>query len=95
MTPGTDMHGYLMEMLNDPAYRQKIDHYLFLVSTERISDFPSGEEYEYLTSDQMHVFNLCDKSLHIRMSDYQGEDEENPDAEIIATAPVSMQSYRQ
>ena len=91
---GTLEYDYLTEALNDPDYREKIDHYLFLVSTELISNFPSGPEYEYVSHDQEVTINLCQPSVRVRMADYEENAEGNPDSEMVSLAPQALQNYR-
>lgn len=83
---------YYLEALNDPAYRDKLDHFLFLISTEDITHFVPGEEYGYITNDKMYLLQLVSESVHIRMGRCDwGSD---CDAQIISLAPDAMQSYR-
>lgn len=92
LTPGTVEYDYLMEALNDAAYREKLDHYLFLVSTDTIAHFVPGEEYTYVTRDSMYEIRLVQESVHIRINESgRGSD---CDSAIIALAPNAMQSYR-
>ena len=89
---GTDDFNYITEALNDPVYREKLDHYLFLVSTERIRHFEPGDEYNYITQDQQYVLQLAQESVHIRLEDDgSGTDY---DSTVIGLAPIAMQSYR-
>lgn len=82
---------YIQEALNDEEYRDRIDHYLFLVSTEEISHFEPGLDYYYLTKDGEYVYQLAQESVHIRMEDNGASTKY--DSAIIALAPVAMQSY--
>ena len=91
---GSIEYEYFTEALNNQEYRDTIDHYLFLVSTERITHFPSGEEYIYVSYDQRVEINLCQESVHIRMADYEDTGKYNPDPEVIGLAPLAMQNYR-
>ncbi len=94
LTPGTQTCTYVTEALNNTAYRELIDHYLFLVSTDTIRHFIPGEEFEYITNDQCYVYTLCQESVHIRLTDDGSMSEYGPDPEVIALAPEAMQSYR-
>lgn len=91
-TPGTQDYNYLMEALNDTVYREKIDHHLFLVSTDRISNFDPGDEYTYITQDQQYIYQLAQKSVHIRLED---DSNTNYDSAIFSLAPIAMQNYTQ
>ena len=92
LTPGTEEYQYFMEALNDPEYREKLDHFLFLVSTDTITHFVPGDEYKYITSDGMYEIQMVQESVHIRLNNSEwGSD---CDSAIIALAPNAMQSYR-
>ena len=92
ITPLDEGYDYFMEALSDPIYREKIDHFLFLVSTDRIRHFLPGDEYDYITHDQMYVFQLRQESVHIRLSDSGSMYDYDP--AVIALAPIAMQSYQ-
>lgn len=91
LTPGTMEYTYLSEALSDAEYREKLDHYLFLVSTEEIEHFVPGDEYDYITKDQQYVWSLVSESVRYRMDKLE---DDTVDSSIIALAPVAMQSYR-
>lgn len=82
---------YYLEALSDPVYRQKVDHFLFLVSTERIGHFVPGDEYNYYTKDGQMIVWMVGESIHHRLGSPGLEDEY--DSDIFSMAPVSMQSY--
>ena len=92
LTPGTAEYDYVMEALNDATYREKIDHFLFLVSTDTIRHFVPGEEYTYTTQDQQFDFQMVGESVHIRLN--SSNTEAICDAAIISLAPDSMQNYK-
>ncbi|MCD7819604.1 MAG: hypothetical protein LUH07_11225 [Lachnospiraceae bacterium] len=92
LTPGTLQYDYIMEALNDEIYREKIDHYLFLVSTDEITHFEPGDEYDYITKDQHYSFQLTQESVHIRFED-DGMNT-NLDSAIISLAPIAINSYQ-
>ena len=58
LTPGTEEYQYFMEALHDPGYREKLDHFLFLVSTDTITHFLPGDEYKYITRDGMYEIQM-------------------------------------
>ena len=82
-----------MEALSDAGYREKIDHYLFLVSTDTITHFVPGDEYKYITKDQRYELELVQESVHIRLNNSSRASD--CDSAIIALAPNAMQNYRQ
>ncbi len=83
---------YLTEALENSTYRQKIDHCLFLVSTDTMSHFIPGPEYDYVTSDQKYVFSLAQESYHIRLGEMT--DAMDFDSAIISLAPVAAATYQ-
>ncbi len=91
LTADMDAQGYVAEALNDPQYRDRLDHYLFMVSTDRMRHFVPGDAYDYTTRDQRMVYTLPQESVHIRMSDWLSNDD--PDRQIMQLAPVAMQTY--
>lgn len=91
LVPGTTDYNYIKEALDDPDYREKVDHFMFLISTEEIEHFVPGDEYTYVTQDQMYEISLVGESVRYRMEE---DGSGNVDPSIIALAPVAMQSYR-
>jgi len=59
---------YYSEALADPDYRTMLDHYLFNVTTDTISDYKMPEEAYYVTKDQKYMISLIFDSVHIRAS---------------------------
>ena len=92
LTPGTEEYQYFMEALQDPGYRDKLDHFLFLVSTDTITHFLPGDEYKYITQDGMYEIQMVQESVHIRLNNSSRGSE--CDSAIISLAPDAMQSYR-
>lgn len=92
LVPGTEEYTYFTEALNDPEYREKLDHFLFLVSTDTITHFVPGDEYKYVTKDGLYEIQMVQESVHIRLNNSdKGSD---CDSAIISLAPNAMQSYR-
>ncbi len=90
LDPAMNGYSYFMEALEDPVYRDLIDHYLFLVSTDRIRHFVPGDEYTYQTKDWMYQFSLVGESVHIRLEEDGTGD---PDPAVFALAPTALESY--
>ena len=88
--PGSVDYNFTLEALSDPVYREKVDHFLFLVSTEQIQHFVPGSEYFYTASDQS-TGSLVGESFRYRLEE---EENGNVDPDIIALAPLAMQSFR-
>lgn len=91
LVPGTQDHTYISEALADPAFREKLDHFMFLISTDRIRHFVPGEEYNYTTKDQMYIYQMVSESVHIRLS--MEDPDPSCDSEIISLAPMALQNY--
>lgn len=91
LVPGTQDHTYISEALSDPVFRERLDHFMFLISTDRIRHFVPGEEYTYTTKDQMYLYQMVSESVHIRLS--MEDPDPNCDSEIISLAPMALQNY--
>ena len=86
-----DVYQYLLEALQDPGYRNKLDHFLFLKSTEEMRHFIPDATYDYISNDRTMQVNLPQECVHIRLVD--ALDPNDPDPEIIRLAPVALQNY--
>ena len=61
------------EMLDDAAFHERLEHYLFLISTERITDYNADIDYfTYYYKDGMHYTYFQPDSVHIRDSNADG-----------------------
>lgn len=89
---GSMDYNYTLEYLNDLVFREKIDHAMFLVSTEHLRHFDPGEEYDYVTQDQQYIFYPISQSVHIRMG--APGTEEYLDSQIICHAPIAEHDYQ-
>lgn len=91
LMPGTNLYRAVTEALSDAAYREKVEHFLFMISTEQMRSFDPGDEYDYVTRDGSMMYQFIQKSVHIRMP--FGDDSTDPDPAIIRLAPVAMRNY--
>lgn len=57
---------YYSEALNDSDYREMLNHYLYRVSTEEITNFVPDDTYAYITKDGLYALSLVNSSVHIR-----------------------------
>ncbi len=74
------------ETINDEVYRDKLGHYLYGISTERIRNYTATDDDYYVTKDGKYSVCLMSDSVHIRDSeDMPGE----PMGMVIALAPVA------
>lgn len=85
LTPDIDGYEYFLEALTDSKYRDLLQHQLFEISTEEISDYiPDEETLTYTTKDGEYAIMLAKRSVHIRDDESMG-----PYGAVIATAPIA------
>ena len=91
--PEREDYDLYAEALSDIEYRNKIDHYMFLISTDSIRNFVPGDKYLF-TSRQGYQYSLVNNSVHIRFNeaekDLWGID---PDCELFAAVPAGTINY--
>ena len=75
-----------MEALNDETYRETVEHYLYRVSTDTISDFEPGNDYVYYSKDGKYMYSLVSEGIHIRASEVA---DWIPVNELIKLAPIA------
>ncbi len=94
LTP--DMQGYdiYMEALRDPQYREKLQHSLFLLSTDAFRNFDPGERYRYFTRDGRGYVQMVGPSVHVRYTHDGSINPFNADPAVIALAPIAAMNYR-
>jgi hypothetical protein len=67
LTQDMDGYAYYAEALSDADYREKLDHYLYMVSTSDITHYdPDQETYTYTTKDGKYGMVLVSSSVHFR-----------------------------
>ncbi len=76
---------YYEEALADTAYFDSIEHYLFNVTTDEITDYSPDASYDY-TFDDGAVLSLVTPSVHYRA---ENVDDYGIDAILMALAPVA------
>ena len=81
-----NIYPYYMEALNDEAYREAVEHYLYRVSTDKISDFEAGNDYVYYSKDGKYMYSLVSDGIHIRASEVA---DWIPVNELIRLAPIA------
>ena len=92
LNPMEPVYEYVLEALNDTAYRERVEHFLFLVSTETMHHFIPGGEYTYFSQDGRLELPLVWECFHARLQDDGAR--EDPDKEVISLAPLAMQNYQ-
>ena len=90
-----DMDGYNMyrEAITDRDYRDKMQHYLFLLSTDTFRDYDPGDSYRYYTRDGRGYVQMVGPSVHIRFTNDGTINPYNADPSVIALAPMAFVNY--
>lgn len=57
---------YYHEAVVDSKYRDMVQHYLFNVTTDKITDFKADKSFNYVSKDQKYTYSLIGNSVHIR-----------------------------
>lgn len=94
LTPDVEGYEMYMEALRDPQYREKLQHSLFLLSTDEFRHFDPGERYRYFTRDGMGYVQMVGPSVHVRYTHDGSVNPFNADPAVIALAPVAAMNYR-
>ena len=84
----------LMEAIHDPTYREKISHYLFLISSDKMEHFvPDDEEWRYYLKDGSGSLRLIGESVHERDGTGLVTDADTPYGGVIYLAPRANFDY--
>lgn len=94
LTPDVEGYDLYMEALHDPQYREKLQHNLFLLSTDAFRHFEPGGSYRYFTRDGMNYVQLVGPSVHLRYTHDGSVNPFNADPAVIALAPIAAMDYR-
>jgi len=90
---GTDTYDYYMEALGDPGFVEKLDHHLFMVSTEKIRYYRPGNNYTYVTRDMTTEISFVEDSVHVRLGEFKDFIEGDPDIELFSLVPIALYNY--
>ena len=94
IVPGIEYYEEFRTAITDPDYREKLQHAMFLISTQELRNFNPGDEYRYYLPDGSGSLSLIGSSVHIRWS-YEGlPDPYNADPAVISLAPVATANYQ-
>lgn len=85
-------YGYAKEALADSAYREKIEHRMFAISTNDIRYFYTSDEYKYSSRDGQYWVNLVGDSEHIRTSDISNYEFDFL-KQVISMAPTTSSGF--
>lgn len=83
--PSNPTAKYVLEALRDKSYRNKIDHYLYNVTTDTMSDFEPTDDYVYDTKDGRYGICLTFPSFHTKADDVS--DYNDADKTLMKLAP--------
>ena len=88
------------EFINDPVFREKLGHYLFLISSEVMGHYiaPAETNWEYYFSDGSGPINLAPSDCyHVREDEYASANlgDDNPISDLMLLVPHASQSYQQ
>ena len=83
---GEEVYDYYMEALNDAAYRDSIEHYLYLISTDDLREYDPGDSYTYYSKDGKYMYSLVGQGVHYRVSELTGWE---PYSYVIERAPIA------
>ena len=93
ISPAMEDYDLWMEALEDSDYRNKIDHYMFLISTDNLRNYIADTKYMF-TSRQGYQYSLVNNSVHIRFNEAERELWGiDPDCELFGIAPVGILNY--
>lgn len=93
LSPDIDGYALYIEALNDAEYRDRIQHSLFLRSTDLFRDFKPGDNYRYTTRNGMNYVQIIGPSVHVRFADDGTLDPFNADPAVVSLAPVAWTNY--
>ena len=89
----------VIEALMNPSFREKMGHYMFLISTEHMTHYePNAEEFTYYSNAGWYIpFYEGMSSVHIRDSNHNGKAATGIGQiamnSVIDTAPVADYDY--
>lgn len=83
---GDMVYDYYKEALNDEAYRDSIEHYLFGISTSAMKNYDPGNNYVYDSKDGLYEYSLVGPSVHLRASEITGWE---PYDQVVSMAPTA------
>ena len=83
---GEKVYTYYMEALNDSAYRESIEHYLYLITTDELREYDPGDAYTYYSKDGKYMYSLVGSGVHYRVSELTGWE---PYSYVVENAPIA------
>lgn len=78
----------IMQAVSDPAYLEKVQHYLYCVPTSYITNFTDSENFWYVYDDNT-ALALVNNSEHVRMNDAGTINDYGYDAVLMGEAPIA------
>ena len=93
LDPSEDSYEYFMTAVKDPEYRNRIQHFLFLVSSDNMEHFvPEGDEYYYYF-DNGGYLSVIGESYHERLGADGLTGKTDPYGGVICLAPRADFDY--
>ena len=87
-------YSYYCEALNDQEYREKLQHYMFLLSTENLRNYVPDDSFTYNSKDGRYWVRLVGESVHIRWDNSGLPEPRNADPTVLSLAPVAAANYQ-
>ena len=87
-------YSYYCEALNDQEYREKLQHYMFLLSTENLRNYVPDDSFTYNSKDGRYWVRLVGESVHIRWDNSGLPETRNADPTVLSLAPVAAANYQ-
>ncbi len=94
LDPQDEWYDLQMEGLYDPAYREMLQHFLFMVSSETMGHYVPDEETKWYMSEKYEMgFSFLGECWHERMEEDSLLSNRNPQGGVISLAPVAETNY--
>ena len=92
---GTSTYPYIMEVIHDPEMREKLSHYLFLVSTDQMEHYVTPEGVDWVYRFDNGLLDMTPNSYHKRdgADMVTGEEMDDPYGGVIFLAPRAEKNY--
>lgn len=78
----------IREALNDTDYLDRLNHFLYAISSEKIRNYTPGEDLYYTSSDGSN-FTIVGDSVHIRESEMDAAEANAYYSQLMQAAPIA------
>ena len=94
LTPDVDGYAYFYEALHDQTYRDKLSHFLFMISTDHMTSYePDMDYYRYITYDQSVELCMVGSAVHKRSVNDGTVSPLNADPTVLSLGPTAPYDY--